>query len=192
MEKLLASSPKALLTLQNGQEIEGQVIFITDREVILDLGYKTEGIIPKTQIPQEQLEKIKVGQRILAFVADSENEFGQVILSLTKPQLPQEGRKTFIDQKTQAQFWQNLAAKYSKDEIFKGTVTKIIQFGVFVKLEDPSEGGIEGLIHVSKLGPEDQFQVGQKISVTISSIDSQRMRLALLPVITSTKGLIYK
>jgi len=79
-----------------------------------------------------------------------------------------------------------VAEKYIQDEIYTGTVTKVSQFGVFVALEE----GIEGLIHSSKVTAK--YEPGQKVQVTVDSIEPERRRIALSPVVTSTKDLIYK
>lgn len=181
MEELLASLPQKSLNLFRGQEVEGEVVKVTDKEVTLDLGMKAEGII-------QGMASCKVGDKIKAFVLDPENESGQVVLTLVraskKPLKPTFKSKEEIDEEK----WRSLSQKYQVDDVIKGIVTKITQFGVFVKLEE----GIEGLIHVSKLGPDDNFTVNQGISVVIDGVDSDKKRISLAPVLTSTKGLIYK
>src|SRR5690606_3955042 len=62
-----------------------------------------------------------------------------------------------------------------------GTVSKIADFGVFVELE----GGVEGLIHVSEIGPDEQerleekFVVGQEVSAKIVKVDREDRKIAL-------------
>lgn len=182
MEKLLASLSQTKLSLERGQEVEGKVILVTDKEIIVDLGTKSEGVIQTRDLPQD-LKDIKSGQTIKAYVSEGENEYGQIMLSV---QLP--GKQTASTPKGNQQDWSKLAQKYPVEETVKGIVTKITQFGVFVKLEE----GVEGLIHVSKLGPDDNFEAGQEVTVTIDSVDPEKRRISLVPVITSTKGLIYK
>lgn len=176
MEELLASLSQKKLTLNRGQEVEGKVVLVTEKEIILDLGTKSDGVIPLNEV-KDKLPKI--GDSVLAYVLESENESGQVILTI---------QKTTKTNNTFNTSSNNLVNKYTPDQIVKGVITKVTQFGVFVKLEE----GVEGLIHSSKLGPDDNFEQGQEISVMIDAVDLDKKRISLAPVITSTKGLIYK
>src|SRR2546422_934437 len=81
MEELLASQTKKLITLSRGQQVEGEIVSITDKEIILDLGAKSEGILQKRELTPEQIKDLKLGLKIKAFVSLTENESGQVILS---------------------------------------------------------------------------------------------------------------
>lgn len=181
MEELLASLPQKPLNLVRGQEVEGEVVGVTNKEILLDLGTKAEGIIQGTS-------NSKVGDKVKAFVFDPENESGQVVLTLVRVS-KQSSRETFKSKEEFAETkWLQISQKYKDNDIVKGIVTKITQFGVFVKLGDD----VEGLIHVSKLGPDDNFEMGKEVSVMIDSLDAQKRRISLAPVLTSTKGLIYK
>lgn len=182
MEELLASQSKTL-GLTRGQEIEGTIILLTDKEIMLDLGTKSDGILPARDL--DGLDKLKVGDKLKAFVVEPENESGQVVLAVQKSVKPVSRSR---NQSGNDLDWDKISQKYQHDQIAKGVVTKVTQFGVFVQLEE----GLEGLIHVSKLGPEDEFKSGEAVSVTIDSVDPDKRRISLVPVITSTKGLIYK
>ena len=182
MEELLASLSKKSLNLSRGQEVTGEVVAVHGQEAVLDLGIKSEGII-------RGVHNLKVGDKVTAFVLDPENESGQVNLTLNrasgKPNIREfnQPRNELSDEK-----WERISQKYKEGEIVKGLITKITQFGVFVKLEE----GVEGLVHISKLGPDDHFETGKEISVTIDSMDGKKKRISLSLVLTSTKGLIYK
>lgn len=183
MEELLASQPqKTTLDLTRGQEIEGEVVLISDKEITLDLGAKSEAIIP---IRDFDSSKIKVGDKLKGYVVEPENESHQIVLSLARSaKASPDGKRARPESNLD---FEKISQKYA-DQIVKGTVTKITQFGVFVQLEE----GLEGLIHISKLGPDDDFKPGEVISVSVDSVDTDKKRVALSPVITSTKGLIYK
>jgi small subunit ribosomal protein S1 len=65
-----------------------------------------------------------------------------------------------------------------------GTITRLAPFGAFVALED----GVEGLIHISKLGdgkrihhPQEVVKQGQSLSVTIEKIEAEQRRISLVP-----------
>src|SRR3989344_6909755 len=82
MEELLAFQTKKLITLSRGQQVEGEVISITEKEVILDLGAKSEGVLQKRELENHQA--VKLGDKITVFVTLAENEYGQVVLSLER------------------------------------------------------------------------------------------------------------
>ena len=182
MEELLASQTKKIVNLFRGQQIEGEIVSITDKEIILDFGSKSEGVINLRDFPAGKLPK--VGEKVEAFVVEPENESSQVVLSMQSVQKIARQSKT-TSGSTQQDFTK-IMGKYTSDEIYTGTVTKVTQFGVFVALEE----GVEGLIHSSKV--QAIYEPGQKIQVSIDSIEPERRRIALSPVITSTKDLIYK
>ena len=78
--------------------------------------------------------------------------------------------------------YENLTKKYKVDEVYEGTCTKLMDYGVFVKLED----GVEGLIHNSELSwtnkniqPSKVLSASQLIKVKIVSIDSDAKRISL-------------
>lgn len=181
MEELLASLSGKSLNLTRGQVVKGEVVALTDSEVTLDLGTKSEGIIPVKDFPEGKLPKI--GDTLEAYVLEPENESSQVMLSL---QQAQKGPRPRFEDKASQDFGK-LIEKYNSDDTFSGVVTKISDFGVFVKLEE----GVEGLIHSSKLGSS-AYEIGRKVQVMVDSIDSEKKRISLSPIVTSTKDLIYK
>ena len=72
--------------------------------------------------------------------------------------------------------WQGFSAVAS--DVFEGKVSGIAEFGVFVRLE----GGVEGLVHISTLGGANalaQYTAGQRVTVSVLSVDSEQMRLSL-------------
>ncbi|HSO01137.1 MAG TPA: S1 RNA-binding domain-containing protein, partial [Gaiellaceae bacterium] len=77
--------------------------------------------------------------------------------------------------------WQESVAKYKIGDVIDGTVTKLVNFGAFVRVEE----GLEGLIHISELSnqrvahPGDVVQEGQQVKLRIISLDSERHRLGL-------------
>jgi small subunit ribosomal protein S1 len=81
MAELLAK--QSFKAPQRGEEVEGTIIASLKDEFILDLGSKSEGVLSKKELPEEELEKLKVGNKLKAFV-QSENESGQIVLGLQK------------------------------------------------------------------------------------------------------------
>ncbi|MGD8684282.1 MAG: S1 RNA-binding domain-containing protein, partial [Chloroflexota bacterium] len=77
--------------------------------------------------------------------------------------------------------WQSTVADLKVGDLVEGTVTKIVNFGAFVRVKD----GLEGLIHISELShqrvahPGDVVHEGQTLQLKIISLDSERHRLGL-------------
>lgn len=74
--------------------------------------------------------------------------------------------------------WKNISSKYSMGKIYPGVVTAIEDYGMFVSLEK----GVEGLVHnmeVSWTRERPLFLPGQKVNVTLLSIDEDRHKIAL-------------
>jgi ribosomal protein S1 len=75
--------------------------------------------------------------------------------------------------------WEDVDARYPVGTTFTGTVTRIESFGVFIE----AEPGIDGLMHISKIGDE-QYEVGQDVTVTVESVSPEKHRMSLGPVMT--------
>jgi predicted RNA-binding protein with RPS1 domain len=77
--------------------------------------------------------------------------------------------------------FQESVAKYKIGDVISGTVTKLVNFGAFVRVEE----GLEGLIHISELSnqrvahPGDVVKEGDTLNLKIISLDSERHRLGL-------------
>lgn len=83
MEELLALEKVRPKGISRGQIIEGTIVSVTPREVLVDIGGKSEGIISGHEL-SEVHEPLKPGGVILAYVMQSEDESGQTVLSLKK------------------------------------------------------------------------------------------------------------
>jgi ribosomal protein S1 len=83
MADLLAQQSKRVI-LTRGMEVEGEVIAVYLQEIILDLGAKSEGVLTRKSLPEEQAQNVKVGDKITAFVISPESESGQVVLGMQR------------------------------------------------------------------------------------------------------------
>lgn len=83
--------------------------------------------------------------------------------------------------------WEGLASKYSADKPVKGTVKRLAAYGAIVEIGE----GIEGLLHISKIPPDFQIDVGSRVNCLVESVDKENRRLALGLVLTK-KPVGYK
>lgn len=174
MEELLASQSKKLITLFRGQQAEGEVVLITDKEVILDLGAKSEGVLQKRELSEEQLKNLKIGQKLIVFVNQLENESGQVVLSLTHQ------IRTPLGKGRVNSSWNKFIQAQNQKSKLQGIVVEVNRGGLIVEVEQTrgflpnSQVGFELL---SKVGEGLEKLIGQSLSLTVIEVDSDNNKL---------------
>jgi small subunit ribosomal protein S1 len=156
-------------SLQVGQKVKGVVRSIAPFGVFVDLG-GIDGLVHKSELSWNKVNNpeagYKVGDEVDAEVIDINHERGRISLSIRR---------------LQPDPWHSTVADYKVGDIIDGTVTKLVNFGAFVRVRD----GLEGLIHISELSharvthPSDVVREGQALKLKIISLDSERHRLGL-------------
>jgi len=137
--------------------------------VFVDLG-GIDGLVHKSELSWNKVNNpeggYKVGEEVEAEVIDINHERGRISLSIRR---------------LQPDPWHSTVADFKVGDIIDGTVTKLVNFGAFVRVRD----GLEGLIHISELSnqrvahPGDVVHEGQSLKLRIISLDSERHRLGL-------------
>ncbi len=134
-----------------------------------------EGLVHISEISWEKVDNVneiyKVGDKIKVKLLNKE-----------------EGRLQFSIKRLSDDPWKKIEEKYPKDSEFEGEITRIAGFGVLVRLE----AGIEGLVHISKLGGVTDFKEGDKVKVYVESVDVARRKMSLGLVMTDKSKMIYK
>ena len=135
----------------------------------VDLG-GVDGLIHVSELSWKHIdhpsEVVKVGDKVTVEVLDVDLDRERISLSLKA---------------TQEDPWQRFARTHVPGQIVKGKVTKIVQFGVFISVED----GIEGLVHISELAnrhvenPETVVKPGETVFVKVIDVDLDRRRISL-------------
>jgi small subunit ribosomal protein S1 len=156
-------------SLQVGQRVNGTVRSIAPFGVFIDLG-GIDGLVHKSELSWNKVNNpesgYKVGDQVEAEVIDINHERGRISLSIRK---------------LQPDPWHSTVADFKVGDVIDGTVTKLVNFGAFVRVRD----GLEGLIHISELShqrvahPGDVVHEGQTLKLKIISLDSERHRLGL-------------
>lgn len=173
MEKLLASQSKKLVTLFRGQQVEGEVISISDKEIILDLGAKSEGVLQKRELSQET----KVGDKIKVFVNVAENEYGQAVVS-TSQQL----RQTSSTRGSRGFSWNRFTQAQTQKSILKGVVLEVNKGGLIVEVE-----GVRGFLPNSQVG----FELLSKVAKGMEDLIGQTLNLIVIEVDQNNNKLIF-
>lgn len=175
MEELLASQPQQLKVLHKGQEIEGTVLTITDKEIILDLGSKSEGSINTRDIPAATKANLKIGDKLKAYVYIPENEYGQIVLS-SSPQT----RMSTSSFKGHGINWMKFVQAQNQKSQLRGKVLEINKGGLIVDVAGArgflpnSQAGFELL---SKSGAGLDRLIGQDLTVTVVEVDQDNNKL---------------
>jgi small subunit ribosomal protein S1 len=156
-------------SLQVGQKVTGTVRSIAPFGVFIDLG-GIDGLVHKSELSWNKVNNpesgYKVGEEVEAEVIDINHERGRISLSIRR---------------LQPDPWHSTVADFNVGDVIDGTVTKLVNFGAFVRVRD----GLEGLIHISELShqrvahPGDVVHEGQTLKLKIISLDSERHRLGL-------------
>ncbi len=156
-------------SLQVGQRVKGTVRSIAPFGVFVDLG-GIDGLVHKSELSWNKVNNPEtahsIGDEVEAEVIDINHERGRISLSI---------RRLMPDP------WQESVAKYAIGDVIEGVVTKLVNFGAFVRVEE----GLEGLIHISELSnqrvahPGDVVKEGETLRLKIISLDSERHRLGL-------------
>lgn len=164
-----AAREKLLAELEPGQVREGTVRSLRDFGAFVDLG-GIDGLIHVSQLSWDRIkhanEVLQEGQKVKVKIQKIDPETGKIGLA-------------FRDLSENP--WTGATSRYPARSKVKGTVSRITEFGAFVKLEP----GIEGLIHISELSHkrvwrvEDIVQEGQEVEVLVQSIDPEQQRISL-------------
>ncbi len=157
-------------SLKEGQTVKGKVVSLQKFGAFVDLG-GIQALIPISEIVWEHVadisEKLSIGQEVEAVVLKLDWEKDRISLSL-RSKLPDP--------------WERVATEFPEGSSFTGTVARLTKFGAFVTLLP----GVDGLIHISKLGrgkrithPSEVLAEGQSIAVKIEKIDPETKRISL-------------
>ncbi len=174
MEQLLSDPSSALKTLHYGEVIEGTVMYRDRDEILVDIGAKSEGVVPNKELQTltaDELKEIKVGDQILVFVVQAENQEGHAVLSIDKAKMEKS--------------WRRLQKQFEAGEIIEAEVTGYNKGGLLVNLE-----GVRGFVPASQVtgltaGTDAAKQsemtrlVNSKMPLKIIEINRHRNRLIL-------------
>ena len=171
LEEELQQQKEALKeSLREGMRVKGAITSIKDFGAFLDIGI-IEGLLPISEISWGRVEDINelltIGQELEVVVMDMDWEKNRFSFSL---------KETLPDP------WETVEEKFPEGSCHTGKAARVTNFGAFITLE----AGIDGLIHISKLGegkrinhPSDVIKKGQTLEVRIETVDKENKRLSL-------------
>ena len=162
MAQWLQLYEESLQDLEEGEIVRGRVLKIDDKEVTVDVGFKSEGVIPVEEFPD--LEGVKVGDEIEVFLEKTENQDGLVVLS--------KQRADFV------KVWDRVKTAADKGELVEGKLVRKIKGGVVVDLY-----GVEAFLPGSQIALR-QVQnvdalIGQSMEFKIIKLNKRRRNIVV-------------
>ena len=165
----LAAIEGTIKNFNDGDLVEGIIVQVDRDEVLVDIGYKTEGVIPSRELSirhdVDPSELVKVGERIEALVLTKEDKEGRLILSKKRAQYERA--------------WGTIEGMKERDEVVKGLVIEVVKGGLIVDI------GLRGFLpaslvemrRVRDLTP----YIGKEIEARIIELDKNRNNVVLSP-----------
>ncbi len=109
---------KSLKQFDAGEIVKGRIIGFTENDVIVDIGFKSSGLVPKIEFPN--LNELKSGDEVEVFLDSVEDQDGQVVLSRR--------RADFI------RIWDRIVSAHENQTVLQGTVLRRVKGGLMVNL----------------------------------------------------------
>jgi small subunit ribosomal protein S1 len=166
-EDFLAAIDKTIKYFNDGDIVEGTIVKVDRDEVLLDIGYKTEGVIPSRELSikhdVDPAEVVSVGDEVEALVLQKEDKEGRLILSKKRAQYERA--------------WGTIEALKEKDEPVKGTVIEVVKGGLILDI------GLRGFLPASLVEMRRvrdlQPYVGRELEAKIIELDKNRNNVVL-------------
>ncbi|NKB41583.1 MAG: 30S ribosomal protein S1, partial [Ilumatobacter sp.] len=156
-----------MVEVEDGQMVNGTVVKIDKDEVLLDIGYKSEGVIPSRELSirndVDPGEVVGIGEVIEALVLTKEDKEGRLVLSKKRAQYERA--------------WGDIEAKKEADEVVSGPVIEVVKGGLIVDI------GLRGFLpaslvelrRVRDLAP----YIGTTVQAKIIELDKNRNNVVL-------------
>src|SRR4051812_27323749 len=165
MDELLDMYDRKMSNFAEGDIVRGRVLKVTPSEVIVDIGYKSEGMLPVTEVTGYNGQvRVKVGEEIDVYLERLEDSSGHVILSREKAE--------------RMLVWDRIEAAYKADEPLSGRVVDRVKGGLSVDV-----GGVKAFLPGSLIDTKPVKNLdslrGHEYKFKIVSFDKKRNNIVL-------------
>lgn len=139
-----------------------------------------QGFLPASQLKSEHYPRIDDGDKD-KILGELKKLIGKRIAMTIISASPKEGKLIFSEKEQGVKEKREISGKYSQGDELDGTISGLVDFGVFVKLDD----GVEGLVHISEIDwglvedPRKLFKLGEKVRVKVIEIKDGKISLSL-------------
>ena len=170
IEKFLDSIPD----VKENEVIPGTIVGFTDREVLVDIGFKSEGVVPRSEFLDEVPE---IGESIEVYLVRLEDKKGNIILSKEKADFEKR--------------WSAIKTAFEEEKIIKGTIIRRIKGGMIVDL-----GTVQAFLPGSQIDikPITNFDelIGSESEFKIVKFNEMRQNIVLSRKAILTNDLMEK
>ncbi len=143
-----------LTEVREKEVVIGIVVDVNDKDVILNIGFKSDGLVPRSEF--RDVENLKKGDEVEVFVEDQEDKAGQLILSRRKARI--------------VKAWERITDAYENDKVLEGVVKRRTKGGLIVDVQ-----GVESFLPGSQIDvkPIRDFDVfvGKKMELKVVKIN---------------------
>jgi small subunit ribosomal protein S1 len=165
--KVVPNYDATLISFKEGDVVSGKVVRIDKDEVLVDIGYKSEGVIPSNELSirksVDPSDEVELGEEVDALVLTKEDQEGRLILS-----------------KKRARFekaWRRIEGAAESGEPVEGTVIEVVKGGLILDL------GVRGflpasLVDIRRVHNLDEF-MGQKLECKVIELNRNRNNVVL-------------
>ncbi len=139
-----------------------------------------KGFLPASQLKTEHYPRIIDGDKD-KILDELKKLVGKKIEVMIITALPKEGKLIFSEKNIEKKTKQKIVDQYSVGDTCGGEITGIVDFGIFVKIED----GLEGLVHISEVdwtlveNPRALYKIGEKIKVKVIDVKDGKISLSI-------------
>ena len=166
-EALLAAIDETIKYFNDGDIVEGTVVKVDRDEVLLDIGYKTEGVIPSRELSikhdVDPAEVVATGDHVEALVLQKEDKEGRLILSKKRAQYERA--------------WGTIEKIKEEDGVVRGSVIEVVKGGLILDI------GLRGFLPASLVEMRRvrdlQPYVGRELEAKIIELDKNRNNVVL-------------
>ncbi|MBN1871985.1 MAG: 30S ribosomal protein S1 [Candidatus Omnitrophica bacterium] len=160
-EELSALYDATVKNIKEGQVVKSRIVEIRKSDVIVDIGYKSEGIIPLSEF--QESDKLKVGDLVEVLLESKEDENGSVVVSKQKAD--------------KLQGWERIISTYKESDIIQGKPTRKVKGGLMVDI------GMEAFLPASlaSMKPFTNLDalLGQNLEFKIVKINRSRKNIVV-------------
>jgi small subunit ribosomal protein S1 len=165
--RIVPNYDATLRPIEEGEVVSGTVVRIDNDEVLVDIGYKSEGVIPSNELSIRKSvdphDEVELGEEVDALVLTKEDQDGRLIMS-----------------KKRARFekaWRRIEAAAESGEPVEGTVIEVVKGGLIIDL------GVRGflpasLVDIRRVPHLDEY-LGQKIECKVIELNRSRNNVVL-------------
>jgi small subunit ribosomal protein S1 len=161
-EGLLAMYEPTLSNIEEGEIVKARVLRITDKAVILDLGFKSEGAVTRDEFKDP--DSLQIGDEVEVFLENLEDEDGVVVLSKKKADF--------------LRVWEQIRVAYEGGNAVTGTLTRKIKGGVTVDLM-----GVDAFLPGSQIAlrrvPNIEDLIGEQYDFKIIKLNKRRRNIVV-------------